>query len=108
MTGATLHDGAMLVAAVAVLMVGLAALLLVWRKAFQSVTVKAGSMEASLRAVEKDVAQINRAVNHVSEGSPTLVQRVTETEAKIDTLLRRVDAIGKHVGCNPPTERDMP
>jgi uncharacterized protein YoxC len=108
MAGATLQEGAMFVAALAVLMVGFAALLLVWRKAFQSVTVKAGSMEASLRAVEKDVAQINKAVNHVPEGSPTLVQRVAETEAKIDALLRRVDAIGQHVGCNPPTEGDTP
>lgn len=89
----------MLVAAFAVLLVGLAALVLVWRKAFQSVSIKAGSLEASLDAVKQSVEQINTAVNHVAPGSPTLVQRVADTEQKIDYLVQAVEAIGQHVGC---------
>ena len=89
----------MLVAAFAVLLVGLAALVLVWRKAFQSVSIKAGSLEASLDAVKQSVEQINTAVNHVVPGSPTLVQRVADTEQKIDYLVQAVEAIGQHVGC---------
>jgi uncharacterized protein YoxC len=100
MSASALADGAMLIASVAVLCVGMAALLLVWRRAFQRVTVKAGSMEASLEAVKKSVEQINTAVNHVPLGSPTLVQRVTDTEKKVDYLVRAVEAIGQHVGCS--------
>jgi hypothetical protein len=50
MSGSALADGAMFIASVAILCIGMAALLLVWRRAFQRVTVKAGSMEASLEA----------------------------------------------------------
>jgi hypothetical protein len=118
MSGSALADGAMLVASIAVLCVGMAALLLVWRKAFDRITLKAGSVEASLEAVGKmtasldavkeSVEQINTAVNHVPRGSPTLVQRVTDTEAKVDYLVRAVEAIGQHVGCSLEKAKEKP
>lgn len=108
MSASALSDGALLIASVAVLCVGMAALLLVWRRAFQRVTVKAGSMEASLEAVKKGVDQINHAVNHAPAGSPTLVQRVAETEAKIDYLVRAVEAVGQHVGCSFDALKEKP
>lgn len=59
--------------------------------------------------IETGVAQVNRAVNHVPEGSPTLVQRVTkeaETNAKRwDWTCESVTAIGREVGAvlqSPP------
>jgi uncharacterized protein YoxC len=108
MSSSALADGAMFIASIAILCIGMAALLLVWRRAFQRVTVKAGSMEASLEAVKKSVEQINTAVNHVPAGSPTLVQRVTDTETKIDYLVRAVEAIGQHVGCSLEKAKEKP
>jgi hypothetical protein len=105
---ATLAEGAMFVGAVAVLLIGMAALLLVWRRGFQRVTVRAGSMEASLEAVKKGVEQINTAVNHVPAGSATLVERVTHTEAKVDYLVRAVEAVGQHVGCRLDHLKEKP
>ena len=59
--------------------------------------------------IETGVAQVNRAVNHVPEGSPTLVQRVTreaETNRKRwDWTCESVTAIGREVGAtlqSPP------
>lgn len=55
------------------------------------------------RRSSRETSQINRAVNHVRPGSPTLVKRVEHVETKVDWVVDSVSAIATHVGCHLPS-----
>jgi hypothetical protein len=93
MLAVTGSEVAMIIGAVAGLVVATAVAVLIYRKGFDRFDVKVGAMQASLKAVEKNVQDINTAVNHVPLGSPTLVQRVVKIE-------EAVHKIAIHVGCD--------
>lgn len=67
---------------------------LVWRKGFGKLTVKAGPVSLDLSAVERverkvdktleHVAAVNHAVNNVPKGTPPMVQRVGRLEERMD------------------------
>lgn len=61
----------------------------------------------------KSLNQINRAVNHVEEGEPTLIQRVKRNEEESREfhhwVTRALTALAKQVGVNldpPPGEKE--
>jgi hypothetical protein len=54
------------------------------------------------RRSSRETSQINRAVNHVRPGSPTLVKRVEQVETKVDWVVDSMSAIATHVGCHLP------
>lgn len=61
--------------------------LLVWRRGFQSLTVRGpGGFSLDLEAIRRDVAAINHAVNNVPEGAPTLRERIDEHSRQIAAI----------------------
>lgn len=62
------------------------------------------------RKTVRHAAQINRAVNHVPDGEPTLIERVVHLEAEVDQHRRwersAFGALAHHVGCELPPHPD--
>lgn len=103
MIAGLMTDISLLLSAVAILIVAVAGATLVYRKAFKRFEAKLGSMSVSLQAVERGQREVNtkvdsveRAVNNVGEGAPTLVQRVTQLEKVCSTLDGRCKRIEKN------------
>ncbi len=97
----------------AALVLAVAILLLVWRRGLRSVNVRFGNVEAQLSAVQADttevkaaVDKVNRAVNQVPPGTPTLVERVSVLETmqawKITALQLIADQVGVRLPSPPP------
>ena len=59
-----------------------------------------------MKRIEGSTEQINRAVNHVNPGEPTLIQRVkhNEEEQRVFRIwtMKAMQAIGSQVGVNLP------
>lgn len=95
-----MHPAAQVVFAAAALVVAVAILLLVWRRALDRIAAKAGPFTVEVDAVRKldnianHVEQINNAVNHVEAGEPPLVERVR-------TIERQLSAVVAHLGIEP-------
>lgn len=80
----------------AVIALGGALFLLVWRKAMSRVTLKAGPVSLDMAAIDRvlevteatheQVTAINRQVNHVPPDAPTLQDRITTIEQQIVTF----------------------
>lgn len=75
------NDAAQILLGVAAVMIVASAALLIWRKGFASAKFDLGPIKAELRA-------INRAVNNVSPGDPTLLERVKRTELRMEWIIR--------------------
>lgn len=99
-------DAAALILATAALVLAAGVLILIWKKGLKSVSFRMAGLETKLEAVDGKVDQINTAVNHVPEGSRTLVQRVTTIESETrahrawETEVFRT--IAAQIGCDIP------
>lgn len=66
--------------------------------AFLTVARTAKDMKASLPGIKLEVGQINRAVNHVALGEPTLIEQMRQLHRKVDSQNERWDLFAKSVG----------
>lgn len=98
--------------------------MLIWRNKIQSMSVKAGPVQATmdltqlhdrLERIEKGVEEVNVSVNHRAAGDPTLVARVTTIEAHVKALGPVLDwqsetlrSIAHHVGYRPAVQPPSP
>lgn len=75
-----------IILSVAVLVVALAVLLLIWRRAFSRVDFRVGAMHATLEAVAQKVEGIDHAVNQRPHGEPTMSDDVRVVRREIGIL----------------------
>lgn len=122
-----MNSAAQIIVAVAILVATATAGLLVWRKGFGKLTVKAGPVSLDLSAVERvqqrverkvdqtlqHVAAVNHAVNNVPKGTPPMVERVGRLETRMDHTHKTLDwqtgvmqQLASHLGVStvPPPE----
>lgn len=102
-------DAAQVIAAVALLILAAAAFVLVWRRGFQSAHVELGPVKADLEATRRTVEkvaehteQINRAVNNVPAGTPSLPERLNELEQMARWTVMAMRVVGAHTGASLP------
>lgn len=70
----------------------------------RGVLIKMGSIQIDLGTLDKQLQCVNKAVNNVAEGEPTLIQRVTAMDARLaksaevlDNTLIRVENLDDRV-----------
>lgn len=67
------------------------------------------ALDARLGPLKVEVGQINKAVNHVQPGDPTLIQRVCALEAGQQWQADALHAIARQVGSQlPPHPKETP
>lgn len=74
---------------------------------------KVDEVKQQLDSVQQDTAAINRAVNHVPDGAPTLIARVARLEERHEWLVDAIRTIAARIGIDipappPPTAEQEP